>query len=57
MRPGLTLETSTSASTRPFWWQNYIAMFCSNNARVEDLDVTLDNPAALRRRVLMNGRM
>ena len=45
-RPGLTLGTSTSASTRPSWRQSYIAaMSCGNDARVEGLDVILDNPA------------
>ena len=48
-RPGLTLGTSTPASTRPSWQQSYIAMSCGNNARVEGLDVTLDDPAGLRR--------
>ena len=55
--PDLTLEASTSASTRPSWRQSYIAMSCGNNARVEGLDVTLDDPAGLRGRVLMNGWM
>ena len=32
-------------------------MSCGNNARVEGLDVTLDDPAGLRGRVLMNGWM
>ena len=32
-------------------------MFYDNNARVEGLDVTLDNPAGLRGRILMNGRI
>ena len=56
-RHGLTLGTSISASTRPSWRQSYIAMSCGNNARVEGLDVTLDSPAGLYRRVLMNGWM
>ena len=42
-RPGLTLGMSISASTRLSWRQSYIAMSCDNNARVEDLDVTLDD--------------
>ena len=56
-RPGLTLGTSTPASTRPSWRQSYIAISCGNNARVEGLDVTLDDPAGLRRWVLMDGWM
>ena len=32
-------------------------MSCNNNARVESLDVILDNPADLHGQVLMNGRM
>ena len=48
-RLGLTLEASTSASTRPFRQQSYIAMSCGNNARVEGLDVTLDDPAGCMR--------
>ena len=56
-RPGLTLGTLTSASTRPSWRQSYIAMSCNNNARVEGLDIILDDPAGLRGRVLMNGQM
>ena len=32
-------------------------MSCGNNARVEDLDVTLDNLASLHERVLINGWM
>ena len=55
MRPGLTLGTSTLASTRPSWRQSYIAISYGNNARVESLDVTLDGPAGLRRRVLINS--
>ena len=56
-RLGRTLRTSISASTRPSWRQSYIAMSCGNNARVKGLDVTLDDPAGLRGRVLMNGWM
>ena len=48
-RPGLTLGTLTSASTRPSWRQSYIAMSCGNNAKVEGLDVTLDYPAGCMR--------
>ena len=55
--PGLTLGTLTSVSIRPPWQQSYIAMSYNNNARVEGLNVTLDNPAGLRGRVLINGRM
>ena len=55
--PGLTLGTSTPASTRLFWQQSYIAMSCSNKARVEGLDITLDDPAGLHGWVLMDGRM
>ena len=47
--PGLTLGTSTLASTRPLWQQSYIAMFCGNNARVKGLDVTLDDLAGCTR--------
>ena len=32
-------------------------MFCDNNARVEGQDITLDNPAGLCGRILMNGQM
>ena len=56
-RPGLTLGTSTPASTRPFWRQSYIAMSCGNNTTIEGLDVTLDDPAGLRRWVLMDSWM
>ena len=42
--PGLILGTSISVSTRPSWQQNYIAMSCGNNARIEGLDVTLYDP-------------
>ena len=56
-RLGLTFRTSTLASTRPSWQQSYIAMSCGNNARVEGLDVTLDDPAGLCGWVLMDGRM
>ena len=48
-RPDLTLEASTSAFTRPSWRQSYIAMSCVNNARIEGLDVTLDDPAGFMR--------
>ena len=48
-RPGLTLGMLISASTRPSWRQNYIAMSCSNNAKVEGLNVTLDDPAGCMR--------
>ena len=56
-RPGLTLGISTPAFARLSWRQSYIAMSCGNNARVEGLDVTLDDPAGLRGWVLMDGRM
>ena len=56
-RSGLTFGTSTPASTRPSWRQSYIAMSCGNNAKVEDLDVTLDDLADLCGRVLINGWM
>ena len=56
-RPGLTHGTSTPAFTRPSWQQSYIAMSCGNIARVESLDVTLDDQAGLCRWVLMDGRM
>ena len=56
-RLGRTLGMSTSASTKPSWRQSYIAMSCGNNVIVEGLDVTLDDPAGLRGRVLMNGQM
>ena len=32
-------------------------MSCNNNARVEGLDVTLDDLVGLRGRVLINGQM
>ena len=48
-RPGLTFGTLTSVSTRLYWRQSYIAMFCGNNAKVEGLDVTLGNPAGCTR--------
>ena len=54
MQPGLTLGTSISASTRPSWRQIYITMFCSNNTRIEGLDITLDNPAGLNMRTSPN---
>ena len=48
-RPGLILGTSISASTRPSWRHSYIAMSCGNNARVEGLNVTLDDLAGCTR--------
>ena len=56
-RPSLTLGTSTPASTRPSWRQSYIAMSCGNNAKVEGLDVTLDDPAGLCGWDLMDDQM
>ena len=56
-RPSLTLKASTSAFTRPSWRQSYTAMSCGNNARVEDLDVTLDDPAGYTRTDPSDGRM
>lgn len=46
---------STTASTKSSLQQNYIAMFCGINARVESLNVTLDNQAGLHRQILING--
>ena len=57
IRPGLTLGMSTPASTRPFWRHSYIVMSCSNNAKVEGLDVTLDDLVSLHGWVLMDSRM
>ena len=48
-RPGLTLGILTSVSIRPSWRQSYIAMSCGNNARVESLDITLDDSASCMR--------
>ena len=48
-QPGLTLGTLTSASTRPSWWQSYIAISCGNNARVEGLNITLGDLAGYMR--------
>ena len=47
-RPGLTLGTTTPASTKLLWRRNYIVMFYSNNIRVQSLDVILNNLAGLR---------
>ena len=62
-RSGLTLGTSTSASTRPSLCGEG-PLFCVVEARLpcmvetaEGLDVTLDNPAGLRRWILMDGWM
>ena len=56
-RPGLTLGISSPASTRSSWRQSYIVMSCGNNARVKDLDITLDDPAGLRGWILMDSRI
>ena len=48
-RPGLILGTLTLASIKLSWRQSYIAMSCGNNARVEGLDVTLDDPVGYTR--------
>ena len=48
-RLGLTLGTLTSASTMPSWRQSNLAMSCGNNAKVEGLDVTLDDSASYTR--------
>ena len=62
-RPGLTFGTSTSASTRPFLCGKgplfYVikARFLCVVETAEGLDVTLDDPAGLRRWILMDGWM
>ena len=44
-QPKLTLGTLTSAFTGPFWRQSYIIMSYGNNAKVEGLNIMLDDPA------------
>ena len=56
-RPGLTLGTSTSASTAFPVWRRSVFPVWWRRQKVESLDVTLDDPAGVRRWILVNGRM